>query len=96
MVTVGIRELKAQLSAYVKQARMGQRVQVTDRGTVVAEIVPAGWGEAEPVPPGLAALAREGRVRMATRQRRQNYSTPRAQVPAGTIARLLEEERGER
>lgn len=41
MPQVGIRDLKAQLSAYVKMASAGERVVITDRGAVVAQIVPA-------------------------------------------------------
>ena len=37
---VGIRRLKAQLSAYVARARAGERVIITDRGEEVAELVP--------------------------------------------------------
>lgn len=44
--TVGIRELKAHLSRYVARARDGGTVLVTDRGTVVARLVPPG---ADPV-----------------------------------------------
>ncbi len=38
MPTVGIRELKAHLSHYVRLARQGERVIVTDRGREVAEL----------------------------------------------------------
>ena len=41
MTTVGIRELKARLSAYVRKVRDGQTVYVTDRGEVVAELRPS-------------------------------------------------------
>lgn len=40
MDTVGIRELKANLSRYVARARQGERIIVTDRGERVAEIAP--------------------------------------------------------
>jgi prevent-host-death family protein len=41
-VTVGIRELKARLSSYVRQARSGASVIITDRGEPVARLVPMG------------------------------------------------------
>ncbi len=41
-VTVGIRELKARLSSYVRQARAGASVIITDRGEPVARLVPMG------------------------------------------------------
>jgi prevent-host-death family protein len=41
-VTVGIRELKARLSSYVRQAKSGASVIITDRGEPVARLVPMG------------------------------------------------------
>ena len=41
-VTVGIRELKARLSSYVRQAKSGTSVVITDRGEPVARLVPMG------------------------------------------------------
>ena len=37
---VGIRELKARLSSYVRQVKAGGTVVITDRGTPVGRIVP--------------------------------------------------------
>jgi prevent-host-death family protein len=41
MVTIGIRELRQHASRYVRMAREGRRVAVTDRGNLVAYLVPA-------------------------------------------------------
>jgi prevent-host-death family protein len=38
--TVGIRELKARLSEYLKLARGGRRIVVTDRGREIASLGP--------------------------------------------------------
>ena len=38
---VGVRELKAQLSAYLRRVEAGARVTVTDRGRAIATISPA-------------------------------------------------------
>ena len=38
--TVGIRELKARLSAYLRQVKAGGTVVILDRGTPVGRIVP--------------------------------------------------------
>jgi len=38
MTSVGIRDLKAHLSRYLRQVAGGEIVQVTDRGRVVAEL----------------------------------------------------------
>lgn len=40
-VTVGIRDLKARLSEYLRRVRSGQTVVITDHGQVVARILPA-------------------------------------------------------
>ena len=40
METVGIRELKAHLSQYLKRVRGGVRLMVTDRGRSIATIAP--------------------------------------------------------
>jgi prevent-host-death family protein len=42
MEPIGIRELKNNLSHYVRQVEAGQRISVTANGRVVAELVPPG------------------------------------------------------
>jgi len=39
-MTVGIRDLKAQLSSYVRQVKAGSMVVITERGKPVGRIVP--------------------------------------------------------
>jgi len=39
-VTVGVRELKAQLSHYLRQVKAGATLVITDRGQPVGRIVP--------------------------------------------------------
>lgn len=41
MLTVGIREMRQNLSSYAKRAREGESFVITDRGTEVARLVPA-------------------------------------------------------
>jgi len=41
MQTIGVRELKAHLSAYLRRVQAGERVTVTDRGRAIAALVPA-------------------------------------------------------
>jgi prevent-host-death family protein len=41
MQTVGVRELKAHLSEFLRRVQAGQRVTVTDRGRAIATLVPA-------------------------------------------------------
>lgn len=42
METVGIRELKAHLSEYLRRVRAGERLAVTDHGRVIATVASAG------------------------------------------------------
>jgi prevent-host-death family protein len=62
MKTVGLRELKNNLSAYVRKARKGQTVVITDRGEAVAKLVSPGVSDEEEHP--LAEMARRGEVRL--------------------------------
>ena len=47
MTTVSISDLKANLSRYLREVRRGGEVQVLDRGTPVARLVPATVGDDE-------------------------------------------------
>jgi len=94
MTTVGIRELKDNLSRYVMQVVAGKRLTVTDRGRVVAELVPPG-----PVRPGKSRydeLVASGVVRRALEQGDPLADFPLLRLPRGTAAALIDEDRGER
>jgi antitoxin (DNA-binding transcriptional repressor) of toxin-antitoxin stability system len=61
---VGTKELKNRLSHYVRRVRAGEVVEITDRGTVVAEI-----RAVDPTPDedaALAALEAEGAITRGT------------------------------
>lgn len=58
-MSVGIRELKNKLSAYLRKVKAGERVAVTDRGEAVAFIVPAAES---PELDGLVRLVRENQA----------------------------------
>lgn len=58
-MNVGIRELKNNLSRYLGKVREGDRLAVTDRGTVVAYVVPA---SDSPGIEGLLRLVKEERA----------------------------------
>ena len=93
--TVGIQELKNQLSAWVREVRRGTRVLVADRGSVVAELrEPGAVYETEPADPVLAEWARTGAVRLPARGK-EPLPEPPVHAPEGLAQRLLEEDRGE-
>jgi len=96
MKQVGLRELKNRLSEYVRLVRAGERVQVTDRGQVVAELMPPAPVKGRDQAAGLAALEQRGLLRPPAAEGRAHYRRLARLVPAGTVQRLLDEDRGER
>lgn len=86
MVTVGIRELKNNLSRYLRRVQAGERVLITDRGTAVAELRMPG-PDADLDEPHMAKynrLVREGVIRPG------RGGDPFARIPTGGFARLTE------
>ena len=97
MSTVGIRELKAHLSACLRRVRKGEVVVVTDRGVPVAEIRrPAPRKKLPPELAGLQSLIDRGIVSEGGPNDPSLYVRTGVRCPPGTAARLLDEERGER
>ena len=88
MLEVGVRELKASLSDYLRRVRRGERVRVTVRGRPVAELVPAEAGAAEQ---GWRRLIAEGRVTPASAPRPAR--PPRAVRAKGGVTALVLAER---
>jgi len=94
MKQVGLRELKNRLSEYVRLVRAGEHVQVTDRGQVVAELLPPAPPKGRDLAAGLAELERRG-LRSRTAEGRARYARLPRLLPTGTARRLLDEDRGE-
>jgi prevent-host-death family protein len=98
METVGIRELKNKLSAYVRKVEAGDVVLVTDRGRVVAELVPPGHTALPGIHPGLLELARRDGLRLPTRPNSPElYRRPNVKIDLGglTVQDLIDWERGD-
>ena len=66
MAEVGVRELKARLSEYLRRAQAGARLVVTDRGRPIATIGPPDVAQKPAHPAWLLQLAAEGKVRLGT------------------------------
>jgi len=98
MKSVGVRELKNRLSEYLRDVRSGERVLVTDRGEVVAELAPPGQGGREPdVPAALLLLAKRGLATLGAPTDPRVYpALPRRRPRKLTAAQLLDDERGSR
>ena len=92
-----MRELKDKLSEYVRIARGGESVLVTDRGEVVAELrAVTGTLPAEVLDPDREALRRRGGVRLGGKNDPSLYVLREPVGEPGLAASLLDEIRGER
>jgi prevent-host-death family protein len=97
MKSVGLRELKNRLSEYIRDVRSGEGVLVTDRGEVVAELIPPGQRVDEhSVPSGLVALAKRGQLTVGAPNDSALYPKLQPVLKGYRTAALLGEERGAR
>jgi len=96
MKTVGVRELKNRLSHYLRLVREGERVLVTERGEVIAEVRATSAAEAGRGAEGLEALVRRGLARGGGENRPELYPALAPVLPEGEAWRLLDLERGDR
>jgi len=96
MKPVGLRELKARLSHYIRQVRSGRRILVSDRGEVVAELAPPGHAIADVtrLPAALAALARKGHLTLAPNPGATGYPELGPALRRRRAQELLDAERG--
>lgn len=91
---VSIGRLKARLSEYVRQAKAGEAILVTDRGTPVARLV--GLGEERALEGRASELVRSGLAVPPTRQLDASFlDSPRPVDPEGRSVEAALEERGE-
>ena len=87
MEEVGVRELKASLSRYLRRVREGETIVVTDRGRPVARIVPS------TIPEHIAKLMAEGRAEWSGRP----FVPPKRRMklnPGPPLSDYISEDRG--
>lgn len=99
MKAVGVRDLKNRLSEYLRHVRLGESILVTDRGEVVAELLPPGQGHGDPsVPAGPQSLAKRGLLTLGSPTGQGLYPSLRRKQSERrrSVAQLIEEERGTR
>lgn len=92
--TVGVKQLKDNLSAYLRDVRRGTRVLVTDRHAVVAELARPGTAAVGTLPSALAEWVERGAVRLPVAPKARLGAAP-VRVPEGTACRILDELRDE-
>jgi len=90
LARVGVRELRQNLSVYLRRVRQGETLEVTERGEPVARLVPLSPGGSV-----VARLIAEGKARPPKRP----WSTLGQPLETGaplTISEALAEQRAER
>ncbi|KAB2848808.1 MAG: type II toxin-antitoxin system prevent-host-death family antitoxin [Hyphomicrobiaceae bacterium] len=99
MRTVGIKTLKNELSRYIRAAEAGERILVTDRGRVVAEITPpTPTASAEPRTQEeiRADLIRRGVLKPAIRKLGEALPARHPTITLEELLRDLDEDRADR
>lgn len=89
-VEVGIRELRANLSAFVDRVKNGEDVIITERGRTVARITQPGDARAR-----LDALIAQGHVTPAKRPKQPINTKGLPRPVGGTVVDILFEQRGD-
>jgi antitoxin (DNA-binding transcriptional repressor) of toxin-antitoxin stability system len=99
MISTGIRDLKNNLSRYIRRLGVAKRILVTDRGRVVAELrLPDAAMSAGQQRSRYTVLVEGGSVRPAVQvgDPLEGWPTPaELMLPVGTSRALIDEERGE-
>lgn len=98
---VGIKNLKNNLSAYLREVKIGYRILVTERDEVIAEIRGPSWGEVEGDDtmnqPLYQTWVQEGKVRppLSRGKKKGKLALTHLNLPEGTAVKLLAEDRGD-
>jgi prevent-host-death family protein len=90
----GVRELKDNLSRYIRRVESGERVAITAHGRVVAELVPPGAGRGAR-PSRFDELVQSGVIRPPLEAGDPMADWPDITLPKGTAAALIDADRGD-
>ena len=96
MKTTGVRDIKNRFSEYLRHVQNGERVAVTHRGRLVAELGPPAHVTEEEAYAELRRRARNGTVRLGAPNRPDVYPRPARRLPSAVLRELLDGVRGER
>jgi prevent-host-death family protein len=91
----GIRELKDNLSRYIRRVEAGQRIAVTAHGRVVAELVPPGAATRKTGASRWDELIAAGILHPPVETGDPFEDWPDIRLPPGTAADLIDADRGE-
>ena len=93
-MATGVRELRGNLSRYIRRIEAGERIAVTAHGRIVAELVPpsrSNGGRRS----RYEELVATGVIRPASDDGDPLEDWPDIRLPAGTAAALIDRDRGE-
>ena len=94
VTSTGIRELKDNLSRYIRRVEGGERIAITAHGRVVAELVQPG-ATAKSTSRRFDELVASGVIRPPLEAGDPTEAWPDIRLPAGTATELIDAERGE-
>lgn len=94
MTSAGIRELKDNLSRFIRRIEAGERIAITAHGRVVAELVPPG-SKTVGTPSRFDELVAAGVIRPPLEAGDPTEGWPDIQLPAGSAVELIDDDRGE-
>lgn len=90
--TASIAELKKCLSAYLKHVKAGEEVVITERGNIIARIVP--YTRSGATPAEYEAMIKSGQIRPGTGTLGPEFwDQPRIADPDGLVLKALLDER---
>lgn len=95
MASTGIRDLKDNLSRYIRRIEAGERIAITAHGRVVAELVPPGTGTRGGSTSRFDELIAAGVIRPPLEAGDPTEGWPDIRLPSGTAAALIDADRGE-
>jgi antitoxin (DNA-binding transcriptional repressor) of toxin-antitoxin stability system len=95
MTSAGIRELKDNLSRFIRRIEAGERIAITAHGRVVAELVPPGTKTKAGGSIRFDELVATGVIRPPLEAGDPTEDWPEIRLPRGTAAVLIDADRGE-
>ena len=95
MPSAGIRDLKDNLSRYIRRLEAGERIAITAHGRVVAELVPPRSSTGAAGLSRFDALLASGIIRPPLEAGDPTEDWPDIRLPRGTAAALIDADRGE-
>jgi len=93
MLSVGVRELKNNLSRFLRSVKSGEEVVVTDHGKPVARIVQERPEKPHSVEEAMQRMEAEGLITRAKKPLRKNIPIP-PKVPGKPLSEIVIEDRG--